>query len=93
MPSYKVQVPNTLIWFNIDPSVEFKHGKVNDIVQIKQAVKTNAKETTGEFKILGVDTEFNRATKIIVLESITKPRTYLTVREGQWQSAHSKVIN
>jgi hypothetical protein len=84
--TYKVHLPSTMIWFHIDPNIPFNHGKVGEVVRIKQQVPTNVKSATGEYKILGVDSEFNTANKIIVLESTSLPKTYLTVREGEWQS-------
>lgn len=84
LPTYKIQLPSTMIWFHIDPNIEFKHGRVGDIVYINQAVKTNAPSCTGEYKILGVDSEFNRSTKVIILQSTSLPHKYLNVREGEW---------
>jgi hypothetical protein len=84
LATYKVHLPSTMIWFNIDPNITFKHGQVGDTVMQKQAVNTNAKPINGEYKILGVDSEFNLANMTIVLESISHPKSYLTVREGDW---------
>lgn len=84
LPTYKIHLPSTMIWFNIDPNIEFKHGKVGDIVSLRHCVKTNVPSTSGEYKILGVDSEFNRTAKTIILKSLTLPPSYLTVKEGDW---------
>jgi hypothetical protein len=75
-----------MIWFHIDPNIEFKHGKVGDVVSQKQVVKVNVPSSSGEYKILGVDNEFNRSTKVIILQSTSLPHKYLNVREGEWQN-------
>jgi hypothetical protein len=86
LPTYKVHLPSTMIWFHIDPNIEFKHGKVGDVVSQKQVVKVNVPSSSGEYKILGVDNEFNRSTKVIILQSTSLPHKYLNVREGEWQN-------
>lgn len=84
LPTYTVNIPSTLIWFEIDPNIEFKHGQVGDIVKMSNVVKTNTVSRSEHYEILGVCSDIKKPNIIIMLRSTSTPYVYLTVTEGNW---------
>jgi len=78
-------VENSSITHHVDAEMTFKHGYTGEVVFITQQFSTNSNSDSGFYEILGVDVQFTRAIKTIILKNVVTGK-YLECREGEWES-------
>jgi len=77
--------PNSNITYHVDAKMKFQHGYTGEVVFITQHFKTNGYNDSGFYEILGVDAQFSRVIKTIILKNVVTGKI-LECREGQWES-------